>query len=213
MKKLCSAAIISGFVLCYYSVNAQEKDTISGSTWQHSIESDFYIWRDDFIFLPIYKADKDWLHLEARYNYEDLNTFSAWAGYNFSGGKSFKWAITPMVGVLVGNMNGLAPGLEFSLDFHRFSLYSESEYAVSFQDRIHDFYYNWTDIMFSPVDWLWFGLSAQRTKLYHSELEIQKGFFVGGGYRWLGLSAYFYNIHTDDPYLILSLTFDFPGDY
>src|SRR5689334_15062740 len=36
---------------------------------------------------PTVTADRGWLHLEARYNYEDLETGSAWVGYNFAGGE------------------------------------------------------------------------------------------------------------------------------
>src|ERR1700760_708991 len=33
---------------------------------------------------PIVTANHGWLHLEGRYNYEDLHTGSAWLGYNFN---------------------------------------------------------------------------------------------------------------------------------
>jgi len=35
---------------------------------------------------PNLTADRDWLHLEARYNYEALDTGSLWLGYNLSWG-------------------------------------------------------------------------------------------------------------------------------
>ena len=47
---------------------------------------------------PTITADRDWLHLEARYNYEDLDTGSAWVGYNFGGGEKLAWEFTPMLG-------------------------------------------------------------------------------------------------------------------
>ena len=52
--------------------------------------------------------------------YEDMNTFSAWLGYNFSGGNNFQYTITPMVGGIIGNTNGIAPGLEFDFLFYGF---------------------------------------------------------------------------------------------
>jgi hypothetical protein len=54
---------------------------------------------------------------EPRYNYEDLNTISAWAGYNFTGGKKFEYAITPILGCILGNTRGISAGLEFTLGF------------------------------------------------------------------------------------------------
>ena len=67
------------------------------------------ILKEDFIFLGIYTVDKSWLHLEARDNEEDINTFSAWFGYNFSGGTNYQYTITLMAGGLVSNISGIAP--------------------------------------------------------------------------------------------------------
>ena len=53
---------------------------------------------------PTFTADRDWLHLEARYNYEALDTGSAWVGYNFSGGETLAWEFTPMIGGVFGDM-------------------------------------------------------------------------------------------------------------
>jgi hypothetical protein len=41
---------------------------------------------------------RGWLHLEARYNYEALETGSVWAGYDFNAGKKLVLDLTPMVG-------------------------------------------------------------------------------------------------------------------
>src|SRR5262249_44183759 len=60
---------------------------------------------------PTITADREWLHLEARYNYEDLETGSLWVGYNFSIGDKISLNITPMFGGVFGKTNGIAPGL------------------------------------------------------------------------------------------------------
>jgi hypothetical protein len=44
------------------------------------------------------------LHLEARYNYEERDTVSVWAGYTFSGGNAISWEVKPLLGVVVGKM-------------------------------------------------------------------------------------------------------------
>ena len=189
--------------------NGQEKDTASLSGWSHEIAANFYIFRDDFFVLPVYRVNKEWLHLEARYNYEDRNTFSAWFGYNFTGGNKFQFAITPMIGGVAGNTNGIAPGLELDFSFSRFEFYSESEVVFDLQSK-DDFFYNWTEITYSPLDWLWFGLSFQRTRFYQTDLYFQPGFEVGGGYRWIGVTVYVFNLGLDDPYGIIALSISIP---
>src|SRR5437899_1472187 len=52
---------------------------------------------------PTITADHGMLHLEARYNYEDLKTGSVWVGANFSGGEKLSWELTPMLGGVFGN--------------------------------------------------------------------------------------------------------------
>ena len=55
-------------------------------------------------------ADHEWLHLETRYNYEDLRTGSIWFRHNFSVGKQLVLNLTPMVGGVSGRTSGIAPG-------------------------------------------------------------------------------------------------------
>lgn len=174
------------------------------------MEAWLFIVPDGNIFSPTYAADKDWLHLEARYNYEELNTFSAWFGYNISGGNHFKYAITPMAGVMTGELNGLSPGLQVDLNFHGFNMNSSSQYVFDLDDREGDFYYNWTDFSYAPLDWMWFGLSLQRTRLYNSPLEFQSGGLLGFGYRWFELGFYAYNPWTDDAYFVMNLSVSLP---
>ena len=76
---------------------------------------------------PTFTADRDWLHLEARYNYEALDTGSAWVGYNFSGGETVTWELTPMLGAVFGATDGIAPGYKGSLGWKKLELYSEGE--------------------------------------------------------------------------------------
>lgn len=200
-----------GTMLFSSATFSQEPDTLELSRWNHNIEGWFYFMQDDFIFSPIYGVDKDWLHLEARYNYEDLNTFSAWFGYNFNGGKKFQYTVTPMAGGLVGNTSGIATGLELDFYFFGFNFNSATEYVFDLQDKENDYFYNWTDFTYTPIDWLWFGVSTQRTRLYQNNREFQYGPMLGGGYSWFGLSAYWYNPFSDDPYFVLYLSITLPS--
>ena len=187
----------------------QEQDSLESKTWSFNADLNLYFIPDDFFVLPVFKADRDWIHLEGRYNYEDRETFSAWFGYNFSGGKKLEYTITPMVGGVVGLTDGVAAGLELTLSLGRFELYSEMEYLFDVNDNENNFYYNWSDLTYSPTDWLWVGISGQRTRLYDTELDIQRGLIVGGGWKNYELTSYFYNIGSDDPFVLLTFSATF----
>lgn len=203
--KFSALYLIILFVPFIYS---QEEDTATAAEWEFSAEADLYF-TDPFIFLPIFSANREKLHLEARYNYEDLKTFSGWIGYNFYGGEDFEYFITPMIGAAVGRTDGIAPGLEFTLSYVGFELYSESEYLFDFASSEYNFFYSWTDFTYSPLDWLWFGISGQRTKLYQTDVEIDRGLILGGSYKQVQITGYFYNPFTDDAFFMLALATEF----
>lgn len=187
-------------------VFAQDDSSASSSVWQFNAAVNFYFIPDDFFMLPVFIADKNRLHLEARYNYEDKETFSGWVGYNFTGGNAFEYTITPMIGGVVGLSDGVAPGLEITLGFRDFELYSEAEQYFDFETSNNHFFYMWTDLTYSPNDWLWFGLSGQRTRVYQTDLDIQRGLLIGAGLKQWELTTYLYNIASDDPFVMVAIS-------
>ena len=153
---------------------------------------------------PTITADRDWLHLEARYNYENLETGSAWLGYNFSGGKKLAWEFTPMLGGVFGNTTGIAPGYEGSLSWWKLELYSESEYVLDTGDPSGNFFYNWSELTLAPTEWLRFGLVTQRTRAYQTDRDIQRGLLVGIFYKKLSFTAYVFNPDESRPTFVLA---------
>ncbi|MBL7857571.1 MAG: hypothetical protein JNM57_07770 [Cyclobacteriaceae bacterium] len=206
MKKiLLSVLAISSCIV----IHAQDTSPVSNKAWSFGADANLYFLPDDFFILPVLKADKNKLHLEARYNYEDKETFSAWVGYNFSGGNEFSYTFTPMLGGVVGLSHGIAPGLELTLSYKKFELYSEMENLFDLSNSENNFYYNWADFTYSPKDWLWLGISAQRTRLYQTDLDIQRGLLIGGGFKNWELTGYLYNLGFDNPFILMALTANF----
>lgn len=201
MKKLVLAC---AFAAVFMPVLAQQADS---SAWEFNADASLYFIPGDFFILPVFRADKNKLHLEARYNYEDRETFSMWAGYNFNGGRKLEYTITPMIGGVVGRTTGVAPGLEMTFTYKGFELYSESEYMFDFENE--NYFYNWSDLTYSPLEWLWFGISGQRTRVYQSDLEVQRGLLIGGGLKNWELSTYFYNIGANDAFVLATISVRF----
>ena len=204
MKKavvlLLSVAFLPGF--------GQDADS---SRWRVNAELDAYSFEGGEKFLlPIVMADKDRLHLEARYNYEDLKTFSGWVGYNWEGGLSkMDFVLTPMVGVAHGNTKGFLAGIEITLQLGKFELYSETEHLWDPDNKENNYLYTWTDFTFSPGEWWWVGLTAQRTKLYQTGLEVQRGFLLGLGIGSWSFTGYLYNWGFGEAFGLLSIAYEF----
>ena len=158
---------------------------------------------------PNFIADHDWLHLEARYNYEALETGSLWVGYNFSIGKELVFDFAPMVGGVFGDLTGVAPGYSLALSYKRFMLSSQSEYVFDTGDSSGNFFYNWAQLGWSPWEWFTFGLASQRTRVYHTGLDVQRGVFVGFTYKSLSLNVYVFNPGWETPTVVTSLSVSF----
>ena len=106
----------------------QETDPAAAPTWTGSVAASLYVLpEEDAFVLPTLIARRDRLHLEARYNYEDLDTASLFAGWVFQGGSSIEFEATPMLGAVVGATDGMAVACTVSVDWKRLALYSENE--------------------------------------------------------------------------------------
>lgn len=173
-------------------------------SWAFSLSAAVYVVKDDRdFFQPTLMADRDWLHLEARYSYENLDTGSVWVGYNFAGEGAVDWGLTPMLGGVFGRTTGVSPGYRGWLEWWRLSLSSEGQYVVDAAETDDSFFYNWSELSLSPVDWLRVGLAAQRTRVYQSDLDTQRGFLVGVAWATASLTAYVFNPEDDDDRLFV----------
>jgi hypothetical protein len=80
----------------------------ASSSWSFFLTADGYVVpHSEFFVSPTVAADRQWLHLEARYNYENQRTGSLWLGYNFSVGHTLVFEATPMIGGVFGNTTGV----------------------------------------------------------------------------------------------------------
>ena len=201
---LCLAAPAVG-----QTTMATEPDE-AGDKWSFSLAALQYFVPDEQPYVqPTLIADHGWLHLEARYNYEELNTTSAWGGYNFAGGEELAWEVTPMVGGVFGDIVGVAPGYKGSLSWRKLHLYSEGEYVFDTGGNSDSFLYNWSELTYSLTDWLRLGIAGQRTRADHADHDYQPGVTIGVSFKHLDLTAYVFNPTESKPTVILGATLTF----
>ena len=158
---------------------------------------------------PTVTADHGWLHLEARYNSEALDTGSLWVGYNLSGGDHLKWEFTPMFGGVFGDLNGVSPGYEAGLDWWKLELELQGEYVFDVGDSFGSYFYNWGELRFWPIKHARVGFAAQRTHVYETSRDVQPGFLVGFTWKQLDVAGYVFDPDTSDPTWVAAVTFDF----
>jgi hypothetical protein len=194
-------------VLCWAS---QAVGQTTAAEWSFSGTVYVYQVQDDRNYAqPTFTADRGWLHLEGRYNYEDLETGSLWLGYNFGGGEEVEWELTPIFGGVFGATDGLAPGYKGSLSWKRLAFASEGEYVFDTGDTSASFFYNWSEVTVAPAEWWRIGLVTQRTRAYASDREVQRGLLVGFTYRSLDSAIYVLNPDDSKPVVVVAVTVGF----
>lgn len=183
---------------------------VSQNPWDFNFTIDGYMIPNETSYAnPNFTADRDWLHLEARYNYENLRTGSLWVGYNFSAGKTLVLKVTPMIGGVFGRTTGIAPGCEASLTYKKVELSISNEYVFGTTNKSESFYYSWPQITYSPVDWFRVGAVAQHTQAFQTSLDVQRGFLVGVSHKQVEFTTYIFNAGWTDPTVVLELGVSF----
>jgi hypothetical protein len=177
--------------------------------WSFSVSAYEYFPSDDDNYTqPSFTADHDWLHLEARYNYENLEAASLWAGYNFSVGENVTFEGTAMIGGVFGSTVGVAPGYKATLGWKTLAWYSEGEYLFDTNESSDSFFYAWSEFSWAPVEWFRFGLAGQRTKVYQTDRDIQRGLLVGFTFKHVDFNTYVFN-PDDSPTWVAALAVNF----
>lgn len=180
------------------------------AAWEVAVAVDGYIVSDhDDYVSPTLSADRGMLHLEGRYNYENLRTGSVWVGFNISRGKNVVFDLTPMIGGVFGRTTGIAPGFEASLAYKKIRASISNEYVFDTGDKSGSFYYSWPEVSYSLTNWLRLGLAAQRTKPFQTKLDTQRGFLIGLSHNKAELTTYIFNAGWTQPSLVLEAGWSF----
>jgi hypothetical protein len=209
---LAVVILLTGHLLAQTTADKTPAGSADAAThlWSFYFSTYGYIVPHDQSYVsPTFTADHERLHLEARYNYENQETGSLWVGYNLSVGDKLVLEATPMIGGIFGNTTGIAPGFKVSLTYKRFELSTEGEYVFDTKDRAGSFFYSWNELTYSPRDWFRAGLVSQRTRAYHTDLDVQRGLLAGFSHKRADFTIYVFNAGWTDPTVVLALGFKF----
>jgi hypothetical protein len=175
-----------------------------------SITGLYYAMRDQPDFgIGVASVNRGSLRLETRYNYEAKNSTSVFAGWKFAGGDALTWEVTPLAGALTGATRAWIAGLEASVAYRSVDVYVEAEHVGGLSDGSDPYFYAWSELGWRPAEGLRLGLVGQRTRLVHSDRELQRGIFAQVTIRKATLSAYAFNPDAGSRYVIVALGFAF----
>jgi hypothetical protein len=204
--------LLTGQILCQEAPGGASSTApgTSANPWEFNLTTQGYIIPNGTSYVdPDFSADRSWLHLEARYNNENLRTGSVWVGYNFTAGKKLVLDITPMIGGVFGRTTGIAPGCEASLTYKKVQLSITNEYVFDTTSKSGNFYNTWPQFTYSPWGWLQVGLVANRTRAFQTSLDVQRGLFVGVTHKNWESTVYVFNAGFTGPTVVLEVGWNF----
>ena len=192
------------------NIRPEVADETAEDDWEWSLSVSTYLVQNGRDFAnPILVADRDWLHLEARYNYEAIKTGSLWLGYNFSFGKKLVIEATPMLGGVFGDITGIASGYSLSLSYEPIEFFTQGEYFFDAGDRSENFFYSWSELSCSPVTWFRAGIVIDRTRALGSNFDIRRGPLVGLRYKKIDFTTYWLSPASRDSTFIFTVALNF----
>lgn len=158
------------------------------------------------VWIPVihYKGNRQF-YAEARYNYEELNTGSVYAGRSFEKGRNIKYTVTPMAGIVFGQYNGVSAAANSTADYGRFNFSCQLQYTIHAKDRTENFYYNWSELSYSFWGKLYGGISLQQTLLYKNKPETTAGLLVGYSSGKVTIPVYLFSPATANRHLMTGI--------
>ncbi len=188
----------------------QQMENSSGSEAAFSVSGFYYyVPQDNNLLAFTGNAQFHSLYFEGRYNYEDLHTGSVFGGWRFETEGRIGFAATPMIGVVFGKTNAAAPALELEAALGRLNFYSETEYVIEFSGRQKNFLYTWSELGFQLLSSLEVGISVQRSLLYKTGFELQRGFMAKYFLKKFRIAGYYFNPFSSNNVVVVSLSREF----
>jgi hypothetical protein len=192
------------------NVRLEVADETAENEWEYSLSTSTYLVQHGRDYVnPNLVADRGWVHLEARYNYEAIKTGSLWLGYNFSFGKQLAFEATPMFGGVFGDITGLAPGYTISISYEPIEFFTQGEYFFDAGNRSGNFFYSWSELSCVPVTWFRAGIVVERTKAFGSTSDIRPGPLVGFKYKKVDFTTYWLSPGSRDAAFIFTVALNF----
>jgi hypothetical protein len=153
-----------------------------------------------------FETKNNW-HAEIRYNYDEVNTISFYAGKTFSGGKDFAFSITPMAGFAAGDFTGYSLATNIDLEWKNFYASTQSQYSIGAGKEMGSFFFNWSELGYTISKNLFAGLAIQYT-LEKGENIKEPGLMAGLSFGNLSLPVYVFQPFGNERYWVVGLTYE-----
>ncbi len=153
------------------------------------------------------QSKKGW-YGEARYNYDEDNTFTFLAGKKFVFGSDFEIGLTPLAGISFGSFKGYTFGLNSSFENERFFISNQTQSTKSKSLEYSSFFFNWSEAGININKWFYAGLTMQNTRLYSGEYLNEPGIMFGINIKSVTIPFYAFNRYQTNRFYVLGIIWE-----
>lgn len=154
---------------------------MASSQQRTGVEEFFYIQKNlpSTVVPRVYYQDNKGWYGEARFNYEEAQTFSLYAGKTFSKNDALSFSFTPVAGLVWGQLKGGSIGANLTLDYRILSFSSAWQYTFSREDQRSDFFFAWSELGAQVTESIYAGLAIQQTRNFGEAVHWDPGLEIG----------------------------------
>jgi hypothetical protein len=189
--------ILVNILLMQYTLSAQSKLLLEN-----------YYYKDNSFVPMIHVETKNNWYAELRYNYEDAETFSLYAGKMFKAGNEAVISITPLLGYAAGKFTGPSLALNVDMEWKGLFFSSQNQYSRSIRSREESFFFSWAEAGYSVSDVFFTGITMQYTRLGNQDI-LDPGFLTGLSFKNISFPCYLFKPFQRDRYFVLGLNYEF----
>jgi len=148
----------------------------------------------EYVWMPVvHHKGKKGFYTEMRYNYEAQKTAAVYVGKSFSKKGSIAYEVTPMAGFVYGEYSGGSLAMNVEMEYKKIFFAAQTQYTINIDDRLDDFFFNWSELGYQPVKWFYAGVSTQFTKMYKAALVPEYGLMLGLVINKITIPVYVFN--------------------
>jgi hypothetical protein len=148
------------------------------------------------------------VYTELRYNYEELNTISAYLGKSLSVNDNADFSFSPMAGVVMGAYSGGSLALNTDFEHKRLFFSSQAQYTINTAHSTSNFFYNWSELGYYTLPWLYTGFTVQQTWYAATKIKTIPGFLAGLKKRQWSVPLYVFNPAGREKYFVIGINLE-----
>ena len=159
--------------------------------------------------VPVYhiQSENNW-YGELRYNYEDAQTLSVYAGKTINGGNVLNFGITPLLGFSTGRFTGISVAINSEISWKQFYISSQSQYSRGIKGGSTDFLFNWSELGYTISPHFFSGLTMQYTR-QSGQTVVESGVLAGLTFNAISIPFYVFSPLHKSQYFILGVNYEY----